>query len=268
MEPSAREESVARFYDRVKFGLTTPTADSARFIGEHLLGQVGLKPADLHGKRVLEVGTGRGNWTSVLAAEAGEYQGVDLSPETVAFIKANYTPNIQVGNAKAIPFPDAAFDLAFGIGVLPAVEGDRQAFHEFARVVRPGGRFYALGYGRVQPRNLLRDLIYSMTRNWSTERKAKLCYHFTRLAGWPLPDSWSFRGDQLYAQEDWLYAPVQNRHSLAQLRRWCAEEGMTLERFIPYPHRHRMLLHEWAAHVPGIGSLLSPDYFMVARKVG
>ena len=265
-DSTPREISVARFYDGVKFGLPTATPEQARFLGEHLLGQVGLRSSDLREWSVLEVGTGRGNWTSILSVEADEYEGVDLSPETVEYIRAHITPRVRVGNAKQIPFEEGRFDAAFAIGVLPAVDGDRMAFSELARILKKGGRLFLMGYGRVFPRNAIRDIIRRVTLGWTEEKKTKLCHQFTRWADLPIPEAWWFQGDQMYAQLDWYYAPIQNRHTRPQLEKWCAEEGLVPLAFSPYPHRCRMFFHEAASRLPGLSRWLGPDWFFVAQK--
>jgi ubiquinone/menaquinone biosynthesis C-methylase UbiE len=47
---------------------------------------------------------------------------------------------LQVGDARALPYPDASFDTVVGTFVLCAVPDDREVLVEMARVLRPGGR--------------------------------------------------------------------------------------------------------------------------------
>ena len=60
------------------------------------------------------------------------------------------------GDAMALPFPDAAFDvytIAFGIRNVTRIE---RALAEARRVLRPGGRFMCLEFSTVRPRMLAR----------------------------------------------------------------------------------------------------------------
>ena len=62
--------------------------------------------------------------------------GVDIAPEMVerARQKARDRPNLsfELGDASALPFADASFDLVTAANMIPF-------FDELARVVRPGG---------------------------------------------------------------------------------------------------------------------------------
>ena len=54
------------------------------------------------------------------------------------------------GNAEALPFPDASFDvytIAFGLRNVTRID---TALAEAARVLRPGGRFFCLEFSRVE----------------------------------------------------------------------------------------------------------------------
>ena len=61
----------------------------------------------------------------------------------------------------------------FGIGVLPAVERHRKGFGELARVLKPGGKIHLFCYGRVWPRNLIRDIVYQVLSRMSLDKQRK-----------------------------------------------------------------------------------------------
>jgi ubiquinone/menaquinone biosynthesis C-methylase UbiE len=48
---------------------------------------------------------------------------------------------LVLADAKALPFGDRAFDIAFAVTVCEFVDNVVQVFSELARVTRPGGRF-------------------------------------------------------------------------------------------------------------------------------
>lgn len=102
----------------------------------------------LAGKRVLEVGCGRGVGMEILLSlGAAHVTGFDLDPRMVARAHkrtAKYGPRARafVGDAEAIDAPDAGFDVVVEYGILHHIPNWHQAQREIARVVKPGGVFY------------------------------------------------------------------------------------------------------------------------------
>ncbi|MEK7748044.1 MAG: class I SAM-dependent methyltransferase [Nitrospirota bacterium] len=98
----------------------------------------------LSSSHVLDVGCGSGVQSFALAPFAKQITGVDLSETLIEIAKkrcGNY-PHVQfqVGNACALPFPDAHFDfiISYGDVVSHIVEGYEQAISEMARVAKSG----------------------------------------------------------------------------------------------------------------------------------
>ncbi len=96
------------------------------------------------GERILDVATGTG-WTSRLVAERGAIvTGVDIAAELLAAARMKAVRSsaldYQVGDAEALPFQDGAFDaVASTFGVMFASRPEAAA-SEMARVTRKGGR--------------------------------------------------------------------------------------------------------------------------------
>ena len=109
--------------------------------------------APLAGRRVLDIGSGPGLLANDLAAAAGPdgaVHGVDPADTMLALARgrapvAGSAPvEYAVGDANALPFPDAGFDVATATQVYEYVADMPGALAEARRVLRPGGRLLVL----------------------------------------------------------------------------------------------------------------------------
>lgn len=257
-----KQKEVTRFYDFLKYGLETDDL----IVGRHLLNLVGLKESELADEKVLEVGVGRGNWTMMLAPNARFYVGADISLESLKHVKRKYTKNLVNADISALPYPSDCFDRVFAIGVLPAVEKQREGFKELARVLKPGGIMHLFLYGRVFPRNMVRDFIHHALNFFSMDKKRKICYRFALLSKYKIPESLLFRSDMEFVILDWYLAPIQNRHTYRQIKRWMKEENIKPISFTPYPHPSSFAFHRLSARLPILGEIISPDFFAKGIK--
>ena len=112
------------------------------------------------GQAVLDIGCGAGVDTLIAAGLVsagqtagqaagqadGQAQGLELSPDMLQRARENArlagarNAAFAEGQAEALPFPDATFDLVISNGVLNLVQDKPKAFAEAYRVLRPGGR--------------------------------------------------------------------------------------------------------------------------------
>lgn len=93
---------------------------------------------------VLDLGSGDGVLTELIAGHARRVTCVDVSPTVVAAARkrlAAFT-NVEVEEADmhALPFADGRFDHVFAMHALPYSRAPDKVLREAARVLRPGGR--------------------------------------------------------------------------------------------------------------------------------
>jgi ubiquinone/menaquinone biosynthesis C-methylase UbiE len=126
------------------------TLGRLRRMREETLSLAGIRSGD----KVLDVGCGTGS-LAILAAKrvggGGSVCGIDPAPRMIAAAvrKAehqNVTVDFRLGAIEALPFPDQSFDLVVSSFMLHHLPDDvkRKGFTEVRRVLRPGGRFFAV----------------------------------------------------------------------------------------------------------------------------
>ena len=100
------------------------------------------------GKRVLEVGCGRGSLSAYFSDAGFDCTLVDLSPDVVDIAREIFSRNrlsaeFRVGDAYALDLKDGSFDLVFSIGVFEHFEDIRTPIQEQVRILDKGGLFIA-----------------------------------------------------------------------------------------------------------------------------
>lgn len=109
-----------------------PRIFHVKLIAEHL--------GNIAGKRILDVGCGKGRFARVFQEQQPEAElwGLDISEEMLRFVPAGI--HTKAGSMTELPFEDAFFDGAYATESLEhAVEIDK-AVAEICRIVKPGGR--------------------------------------------------------------------------------------------------------------------------------
>ncbi len=106
------------------------------------------------GERVLDVATGTGMVAAELLAHADcTVVGIDQSAAMLAAARARFAGaegarvELIEGNAEALPFGDASFDVLTFTYLLRYVDDPAATMLELARVLRPGGRIASLEFG-------------------------------------------------------------------------------------------------------------------------
>jgi malonyl-CoA O-methyltransferase len=109
-----------------------PRIYHVKLIREHL--------GDLRGKRVLDLGCGKGRFARVFREQEPEAEiwGLDISEEMLRFVPAGI--QTRAGSMTELPFTDGFFDCAYATESLEHAVEIEKAVAEMCRVVKPGGR--------------------------------------------------------------------------------------------------------------------------------
>jgi protein-L-isoaspartate(D-aspartate) O-methyltransferase len=139
-----REEFVPAAYRSLAFAdLELPLPNGARMWTPKMEARV-IQELALHGnERVLEIGTGSGYLTALLASEAGDVLSVEIEAPTAADARAKLTRlgfanlRVEVGDG-ARGFGNDTYDVIVLTGSTPLLPG------RFLEQLAPGGRFFAV----------------------------------------------------------------------------------------------------------------------------
>jgi 2-polyprenyl-6-hydroxyphenyl methylase/3-demethylubiquinone-9 3-methyltransferase len=94
--------------------------------------------------RVLDLGCGGGLVSNALAERGLQLTGIDASPGSLAVAaRHDSTGNVryQLGDARALDFPDESFDVVTAMDFLEHVDQPQEVMREAARVLVPNGLF-------------------------------------------------------------------------------------------------------------------------------
>ena len=101
-------------------------------------------------RRVADVGCGTGRFMKALEDRGGAMTGLDLDPAMLRIAALRVDGHIVEGDAHAMPFADAVFDLVIAVTLCEFAGDAPGVFAELARVTRAGGRFIV---GALNPRS-------------------------------------------------------------------------------------------------------------------
>ncbi|HOV84335.1 MAG TPA: class I SAM-dependent methyltransferase [Paludibacteraceae bacterium] len=97
---------------------------------------------NLTGKKVLDIASGEGYGSNILANYAEKVTGVDISPEAIAHAQKVYNRNnleyIQ-GNATKIPLTDKSIDVVVSFETIEHLEEQERMMEEICRVMKSEG---------------------------------------------------------------------------------------------------------------------------------
>lgn len=142
--------------------LSLDTADEPERYSIQLYDRV-ARGADLRGKQVLEVGSGRGGGASFVARYHHPMRmvGVDFSAKAVRFCqKEHRQKNLEFrrGDAEHLPFAEASFDAVLNVESSHCYGSMPRFVAEVKRVLKPGGFFLFADFRTPEKSKELRQL--------------------------------------------------------------------------------------------------------------
>jgi SAM-dependent methyltransferase len=207
---------------------------------------------------VLDAGCGGGRYARLAGRHGARVIGVDLSAavEKAAALCAGW-PDVTIVQADLLDLPlaEAAFDVAFSIGVLHHSPDPRRAFAQVAARVKPGGRLAVWLYRKnTPPQEALNTALRAVTTRLPARVLEPVCAGLGVLGGIPVlnktlnkvvnfsnhPD-WTLRVCDSF---DWYAPRYQSHHTTAELERWFSEEGFEDLTVLPPARSGR--LYDWA----------------------
>jgi SAM-dependent methyltransferase len=209
--------------------------------------RLGLLPDDLAGLDTIELGCGTGYVSAWLARRGARPVGIDNSEAQLATARRLQLEHgvdfpLLHGNAEAVPYPDASFDLAISeYGA--SIWADPYCWvPEASRLLRPGGRLIFLVNGAI--------LVLAMQENDdpADERLRRPYFGLHRLE-WPTDDSVNF----YLGYGDWIRLLRANDFEVEDLIELQAPAGATANAtFVTSDWAHRWPSEEvWKARKRG-----------------
>lgn len=133
-------QEVRRFYDGEYYG----QSDRGRRLPWHMR-VVASRLGDLHGRSVLDIACGAGEWLAELQQRGAIASGIDISARAVERAHARLPEaDIREGIAEQLPFAEGAFDLVTCMGSLEHFLDQPGALLEMLRVAKADARFLVL----------------------------------------------------------------------------------------------------------------------------
>lgn len=134
---------------------------------------------DVDGRRVLEIGCGRGGFSLWLLAQqptatilvAADFSSTALTKarDFVAAQREGTPARWVMENIEHLPHPTGSFDTVISCETIEHVPHPRQAIAELARVLRPGGRLFLTTPNYLGPMGLYRIYLRARGRRFTEE---------------------------------------------------------------------------------------------------
>ena len=156
------------------------TYDRTRAASPSILTPLRQALAGAPGRRLLDVGSGTGNYSQALAREGWEPLVTDISEPMLSRAAAKGLAT-RLADATDLPLEDESFDAVMLVSMIHHVDDPARALAEAKRVLRPGGRLALMGWMREHIEQVGWMLEYfPSTRRWMVDQHPAFA-HFERL---------------------------------------------------------------------------------------
>ncbi len=224
--------------------------DEVRESERNFLMKTALRPEDLKGKLVLDVGCGMGRFAEVATRWGARVVGIDLSAaaEIAARNLAGRDFVAFQADVFAMPFAPESFDVIYSIGVLHHTPDCEAAVKALDKYLKPGGLLVVWLYSgynkwyrfsdfwrrytsRMKPENLHRILKVAVPVVYNTEMALRKVPLVGRSAAGLLHHVFPVNRQKTAEQRtldtfDWYSPKYQSKHTYEQVFRWYEAMGM------------------------------------------
>lgn len=217
--------------------------------------RTGIRPEDLAGKLILDVGCGMGRFAEVATRWGARVVGIDLSAacEVAARNLAERDFVALQADVMELPFAPESFDCIYSIGVLHHTPDCERAFKSLPQYLKPGGTIAIWLYSGYNKWYRFSDIYRKVTHKISPRTlnaffriAVPVLYHLDRglrvipLVGKPVagvvhhvfPVNRSPEPEaRLLDTLDWYSPKYQSKHTYEQVFRWfesCGLESLTV----------------------------------------
>ncbi len=121
------------------------------------------------GQQLLEIGVGLGADHQQFAQAGADLYGIDLTERAIEHTRSRLaafglSSKLAVGDAEALAFPDASFDVVYSWGVLHHSPDTPKAIAEVLRVLKPGGAARVMIYHKLSLVGIMLWVRYALLR--------------------------------------------------------------------------------------------------------
>jgi 2-polyprenyl-3-methyl-5-hydroxy-6-metoxy-1,4-benzoquinol methylase len=224
--------------------------DELRESESHFLAKTALRPEDLKGKLVLDVGCGMGRFAEVATRWGARVVGVDLSAAAEVAAKNLADRDFVAFQADvfALPFAPESFDIIYSIGVLHHTPDCEAAVKTLDKYLKPSGLLVVWLYSgynkwyrfsdfwrrythKMKPENLHRILkvavpfFYNLQQAWRHvplvgPSIAGFIHHVFPVNRQKDPEA------RMLDTFDWYSPKYQSKHTYEQVFKWYGDMGM------------------------------------------